>query len=106
MVLEIVKQAVKIKTTCKNESLLISAAEYVYACALALKQLGKPAEQVQMLKNAETIEGLRSQIVPYFEGKLESFKDEASKYRLLRLLIHSKVEGGITEEIRTLTDEI
>lgn len=106
MVLEIVKQAVKIKTTCKNESLLISPAEYVYACVFALKQMGKPAEQVQMVKNAGTIEGLRVQIVPYFEERLESVKDEKPKYRLLHLLINSKVEGGITDEIRKLMDEI
>lgn len=106
MVLDIVKQAVKTKIVCKNESLLISEAEYVYACVYALKEFGKPEKQIQILKDSETIEGLREQIVPFFETKLDENKDNPSMHRLLRLMVYSKVEGNITEEIRELMDEI
>lgn len=106
MILDIVKQAVKIKTTCKNESLLISEAEYVYACTYALKQMGKPAAQAEILKSSQTIEELRERIVPFFEERLEGYQEQPPMHRLLRLLIYSKVEGSITEEIRKLMDEI
>ncbi|MEE0419054.1 MAG: DUF3837 family protein [Lachnospiraceae bacterium] len=106
MILEIVKQAVKAKMVCKSESPLISEAEYVYACAHALNLLGKPAGQVQILRGGTTIAELREKLTPYFEGKRPDYKEQPQIYRLLSLLAGCRVEGEVSEEIRSLIDEI
>ena len=106
MILEIVKQAVKAKMVCRSESPLISEAEYVYASTHALNLMGKPAEQVRILREAATIGELREKLSPYFEAKRSDYQEQPQMYRLLSLLVGCRVEGEISEEIRSLMDEI
>lgn len=104
MVLEIVKQAVQIKMTCKSECPLISEAEYCCACARALRELDAPEEFFQEMRQAQQVEALREKMTPYFREKREAYKEQPEIHRLLSLLVHCRVEGEITDEIRKLMD--
>lgn len=102
MVLDIVKQAVQIKMTCKSECPLISEAEYCCACARALKELDAPEELFQEMKQARRIEELREKLTPYFREKRGAYGEQPEMLRLLNLLVHCRVEGEITDEIKGL----
>lgn len=102
MVPEIVRQAVQIKMTCRSECPLISEAEYMCACAMALKALQAPAELTVKLGQETRIEGLRKELTPYFQEKREACQEDPKLHRLLSLLVHSRVEGEITDEVWAL----
>lgn len=104
MVLDIVKQAIQIKMTCGSECPLISEAEYCCACARALKELHAPEEYFTEMRQAERVEKLREKLTPYFRKERDAYREQPEMYRLLNLLVHSRVEGGITDEIRKLMD--
>lgn len=105
MIFAIVKQAIQTKQTCKTESPLISEAEYGYACAKALRELRAPQELITFMHQADTIEELRDKMTPFFEGVVETYKEQPLIHRLLTLLIHSRVEGKISDEVRKIMDE-
>jgi len=102
MVLDIIRQAVQIKMTCQNQSLFISEPEYICGCSIALQELSRPKEQMQILKNSKTVEELRVQLVPFFETKCGEYQENPQLYRLFCLLVSSKVTGEITEEMKAL----
>ena len=104
MIPELVKQAVQIKMTCKSECPLISEAEYCHACARALKELNAPDDLVQELHQASSVEEARGELTPYFRKRREEYAGQPALYRLFNLLIHCRVEGEITDEIRKLMD--
>lgn len=104
MVLDIVKQAVQIKMTCRSECPLISEAEYCCACARALKELEAPKESFTEMRQAQRVEELRKKMTPYFREKLEAYAEQSQMHRLLSLLVHCRVEGDITDEIRKLME--
>ena len=99
MVLDIVKQAVQIKMTCRSECPLISEAEYCCACARALKELEAPKESFTEMRQAQRVEELRKKMTPYFREKLEAYAEQPQMHRLLSLLVHCRVEGDIMDEI-------
>lgn len=103
---ELVKSAIKIKMVCKNESPLISPAEYLYSCALALKRLDAGEQQWQAVRDSKTIEALRAELTPFFENKQEQFREDPPGHRLLQLLVKCRMEGEISDEVRKLMDEI
>ncbi|MEY8426974.1 DUF3837 family protein [Lachnospiraceae bacterium 46-15] len=102
MVLEIVKQAVQIKMSCKSECPLISEAEYCYACARALKEIGAPDSIWQEFRGASKVEQVREKLTPYFQEKRGEYAENPPMDRLLTLLVHCRVEGAITDEVRKL----
>jgi len=104
MVLDIVKQAVQIKMTCRSECPLISEAEYCCACARALKELEAPEDFFTEMRQAQSVEELREKMTPYFRGKRGAYEEQPRIHRLLNLLIHCRVEGDITDEIRELME--
>ena len=104
MVLEIIKQAVQIKMTCRSECPLISEAEYFCACARALKELDAPEEYFTEMRQAQRVEALREKMTPYFREKRGAYEEQPQMHRLLNLLVHCRVEGDITDEIRKLME--
>jgi hypothetical protein len=102
MVTDIVKQAVQIKMTCAHECPLISEAEYAYACYRALLELNALEAYREVFDQAKRVEELREKMTPYFREKRENCEEGTPLHRLLSLLIHSRVEGEITDEVRTL----
>ena len=90
--------------TCKSECPLISEAEYCCACARALKELDAPEEYIAQMRQAQRVEELRKTITPYFREKREAYGEQPQMHRLLSLLVHSRVEGEITDEIRKLME--
>lgn len=101
MILELVKSAVETKITCKAESPLISEAEYCYAAALALKRL-EQTELLRQVKDKHAIADLRQLVEPVFQAAYEVRQKEPQMERLLHMLIGSRVEGEIKEEVREL----
>ena len=101
MVLDIIKQAVCIKMTCKNPSPIISEAEFCYACAYALREMGRE-DLLEQVGKAKRVEELQKQILPVLEENQEACEENPPVKRLLHLLISSRVQGEITEEIRSL----
>ena len=93
MVTEIVRQAIQLKMRSRAESPLISEAEYCCACGLGLRLLGDPKGLLSKVKAMDTVHEVKETVVPLPEKK-----------RLFHMLAHSRVEGDITEEIRTLFD--
>lgn len=90
---------------CLTESPLISEAEYCYACSIALRELEASEQLVQEMLQASKVEELRERMTPYFQEKHEVYREQPQLYRLLNLLIHSRVEGKITDEVREIMDE-
>lgn len=90
--------------TCRSECPLISEAEYCCACARALKELNAPEEYFAGMKQAQRVEELREKVTPYFREKREAYGEQPQMHRLLSLLVHSRVEGEITDEIRKLME--
>ncbi|MDY3919863.1 MAG: DUF3837 family protein [Candidatus Limivivens sp.] len=103
MVPEIVRQAVQIKMRCRTESPLISEAEYCCACGIGLKLLGDPQGLLEQVKQMDTVGQVKEAVVPLFREAIEQTEDPERK-RLFHLLVNSRVEGGISEEIRPLFD--
>lgn len=101
MVLDIVKQAVRIKMTCKNPSPIISEGEFCCACSYALREIGRE-DLLEQAKKAARVEELQKQLLPVLEENREAYEENPSVKRLLELLISSRVQGEITEEIRSL----
>lgn len=101
MILDLVKQAVRIKMTCKFPSPIISEAEFCYASAYALREMN----QNQLLEEAakkQTIHELRQLVLPVLEQHQSRFEENPPMKRLIQILTASKAEGEITEEIRAL----
>lgn len=103
MVTEIVRQAIQLKMRSRAESPLISEAEYCCACGLGLRLLGDPKGLLSKVKAMDTVHEVKEAVVPLFTEVCET-EEEPEKKRLFHMLVHSRVEGDITEEIRTLFD--
>lgn len=105
MILEIIRQAIEIKLRCSTEAPLISPGEYCCACGMALRILGNPSGLLEEARKMETISQLREKLDPVFEKALEVQPEEAvQNRRLFHMLLHSRAEGPVTEEIRPLFD--
>ena len=72
--------------------------------ARALKELNAPDDLVQELHQASSVEEARGELTPYFRKRREEYAGQPALYRLFNLLIHCRVEGEITDEIRKLMD--
>ena len=102
MVIDIVRQAVQYKKKCSTESPLISEGEYCCACGEALRMLGDPDGLLEQVKTIATVKEVKDLVLPVFEKALEEASEKPEEKRLLHLLIHSRVIGEITDEIRVL----
>ena len=103
MVIGIVRQALQYKKKCRTESPLISEGEYCCACGEALRMLGEDA-LLEQVKPMATVKEVKALVLPVFEKALEQAPENPEEKRLLHLLIHSRVVGEITDEIRVLFD--
>ena len=103
MVIDIIRQAVQYKKKCGTDSPLISAVEYGYACGDALRIVGYDA-LLEQVKPMATVKEVKALVLPVFEKALEQAPENPEEKRLLHLLIHSRVVGEITDEIRVLFD--
>lgn len=101
MILDLVKQAVEIKITCKNPSPIISEGEFCYACAYALRKL-ELEELLEQTADIRRVEELQAWLLPILEGRKQACEQDPAMERLFHLLISSRVQGEITEEIRPL----
>ncbi len=70
------------------------------------KFVGKTGRTGSNSARGTTIAELREKLTPYFEGKRPDYKEQPQIYRLLSLLAGCRVEGEVSEEIRSLIDEI
>ena len=104
MVLEIVRQAVEIKLKCHTESPLISEAEYCCACGEGLRILGDPEGLLEKVREMGSVLEVKEVVLPVFKEAMEKYEEDPRKKRLFHLLVHSRVKGEITEEIRVLFD--
>ena len=104
MVLEIVRQAVEIKLKSRTESPLISEAEYCCACGISLREAGADKALLEKAKTMETVEEAREAFQPVFQKAFEAQEENTRLYRLYHLLLHTRVKGKITDEIRVLFD--
>lgn len=102
MIIDLVKQAVRIKMTCKSESPLLSGAEYCYACACALREMGSTEEEVKRIGEWQKIEEIREHYVPEFEKVQGRYREDPKMFRLLHLLTSSRLTGEITDEMRKI----
>lgn len=101
MVLDIVKQAVRTKMTCKNPSPIISEAEFCFACALALREMNQ--EELLGRAAGETrVEEIQALILPMLREQAAAYEEVPPVKRLIELLISSRVQGEVSEEIRPL----
>ena len=101
MVIGIVRQAVQYKKKCGTESPLISEGEYCCACGDALRMLGEDA-LLEQVKPMAAVKEVKALVLPVFEKALEQAPENPEEKTLLHLLIHSRVVGEITDEIRVL----
>lgn len=101
MILDLVKQAIQIKITCKNPSPIISEGEFCYACAYALRELGME-QMLGQTADIQRVEELQAWLLPVLEEKKKACEENPAMERLFHLLISSRVQGEITEEIRPL----
>lgn len=103
MVIDIIRQAVQYKKKCGTESPLISEGEYCCACGEALHMLSEDA-LLEQVKPMATVKEVKALVLPVFEKALQEAPENPEEKRLLHLLIHSRVRGKITDEIRVLFD--
>ena len=68
MILDLVKQAVQIKITCKNPSPIISEGEFCYACAYALRKLDLE-KMLEQTVGIERVEELQAWLIPLLEER-------------------------------------
>ena len=101
MVLSIVRQAVQIKQKSLTESPLISEAEYCCACGEALRALGDPDGLLARVRTYQRIEDVQKEVSGLFEKAMEA-EENPQRKRLFHLLVSSRINGEITEEIRVL----
>lgn len=101
MVLDIVKQAVRIKMTCKNPSPIISEGEFCCACAIALREMNQE-ELLGQAAGEARVEDIQALILPTLREHAPEFEEVPPVKRLIELLISSRVQGEISEEIRSL----
>lgn len=101
MILDLVKQAVQIKITCKNPSPIISEGEFCYACAYALRKLDLE-KMLEQTVGIERVEELQAWLLPLLEERKQVCEQDPAMERLFHLLTSSRVQGKITEEMRPL----
>lgn len=104
MVISIVRQAIDFKLVSRTESPLISEGEYCCACGRALRVLGDPQGLLKKVRDMATVKEVKEAVFPVFEEALKKETNDPKKARLFHLLLHSRVNGEITEEIRVLFD--
>lgn len=104
MVLSIVRQAVQFKLQCRSESPLISEGEYCVACGKGLRLLGDPDGLLEKVRELPTVKDVKDEVLPVFKKAMEENQDNPRNFRLFHLLVHSRVVGEITDEIRVLFD--
>lgn len=104
MVLELVKEAIHIKLTCKSESPIISPAEFCFAAGYALKLIESQTDFAQEVRLKTTINEMKMLITAPLNKVQEQYKEDPQASRLVRLLLTCKVEGEVSEELRKLFD--
>lgn len=96
MVTDIARQAVELKLQTERETTLISAAEYVCACGMALRRLNRP-ELLEEVRKLGTVEEIKAAVT--------SALSDAGDGKLYHMLRASRFKGPVTDEIRPLFDE-
>lgn len=102
MVKEIVKTAIEIKMTCKSVSPIISGGEYSYACGLALKELKADRELLEKAVSQPDIPSMQETVREFLNASKEKADGQPQYERLLHLLLTSKADDKMTDEMRDI----